>query len=55
MYKKAARYGDSNLYIIEAVARINTSISDRRKYEQQKRLLEKAPVKKPVEEGVRVY
>jgi len=54
MYKKAARYGDSNLYI-EAVARINTSISDRRKYEQQKRLLEKAPVKKPVEEGVRVY
>ena len=55
MYKKAARYGDSKLYI-EAVARINTSICDRQKYEQQKRLLENVPVKKRSEEGgVRVY
>ncbi|MEA2034844.1 MAG: hypothetical protein U9N40_05075, partial [Euryarchaeota archaeon] len=55
MYKKAARYGDSNLYI-EAIARINISISDRRKYEQQKRFLENIPVKKRSEEGgVRVY
>ena len=54
-YKKAARYGDSTLYI-EAVARINTSISDRRKYEQQKGLLKRTPVKKSREGGgVRVY
>ena len=55
MYKKATRYGDSKLYI-EAVARINASICDRQKYEQQKRLLENVPVKKRSEEGgVRVY
>ncbi len=55
MYKKAAMYGDNTLYI-EAVARINTAVSNCRKYEQQKRLLEKTPVKKSDEGGgVRIY
>ncbi len=55
MYKKAAMCGDNNLYI-EAVARINTAISNLQKYEQQKKLLKKTPVKKSSEEGgVRIY
>jgi len=55
MYKKAAMCGDNTLYI-EAVARINTAISSCQKYEQQKKLLKKTPVKKSSEEGgVRIY
>lgn len=55
MYKKAAMCGDDDIYI-DAVARINTAISNLRRYEQQKKLLEKTPVKKSNEgSGVRVY
>lgn len=55
MYKKAAMCGDNNLYI-DGVARINTAIYNFQKYEQQKKLLERTPVKESSEEGVvRIY
>lgn len=47
--------GDNNLYI-DGVARINTAIYNFQKYEQQKKLLERTPVKESSEEGVvRIY
>ena len=55
MYKKAARYGDNKLYL-NALARIQSAIRDRQKYEQQKNILKQTPVKKTQEEkGVRIY
>lgn len=55
MYKKAAKYGDSKLYI-EAIARAQTAIKDYRKYEKQKKLLKQTPVKKSEEGGeLRIY
>ena len=55
MYKKAARYGDSILYI-EAVARVQLTIKDSLKYEEQKKLLKQTPVKKSREGGgLRIY
>ena len=55
MYKKAARYGDSKLYI-EAIARVHIAIKDCRKYEEQKKLLKQTPIKKSEEGGgLRIY
>jgi len=55
MYKKAVRYGDNKLYL-NALARIQSAIRDRQKYEQQKNILKQTPVKKTQEEkGVRIY
>jgi len=55
MYKKAIRYGDNKLFM-NALARIQSAIKDRQRYEQQKNMLQKTPVKKTQEEkGVRVY
>lgn len=55
MYKKAVRYGDNKLYL-NAMARIQSAIRDRQKYDQQKNLLKQTPVKKTQEEkGVRIY
>lgn len=55
MYKKAVRFGDEKLYL-DAMARIQSAIRDRQKYEQQKKLLKQTPVKKSGEGGgLRIY
>lgn len=55
MYKKALKYGDNKLYL-NALARIQSAIRDRQKYEQQKNLLKQTPIKKREEGGgVRIY
>lgn len=55
MYKKAVRFGDKKLYF-DAMARIQSAIRDRQKYEQQKKLLKQTPVKKSEEGGgLRIY
>lgn len=55
MYKKAVKHGDKKLYL-DAMARIQSAIRDRQKYEQQKKLLKQTPVKKSEEGGgLRIY
>lgn len=55
MYKKALNLKDKNLYL-DAMARVNKSIKDREKYDQQKRQIDKAPAQKEDTSGaVRIY
>ena len=55
MYKKAVRNGDKKLYL-DAIARANNKIKNRRKYDQQIQMLKKIPVQKNKgSQGLRIY
>ncbi len=55
MYKKALKLKDKSFYL-DAVARVNNSIKDREKYDQQKQQIENVPAKKEDAGGaVRIY